>query len=127
MTSSIVPATERASSSSSNPAVSNVRRMPSARSMRLSAGRSVCICGSPPENTTQRTPSARIDSRCGSRSRAVISRACRMRQMSHITQRQLQRLWGNSTSTGSAQMRCGCARGSGAAPDAGIALGPLIV
>ena len=61
------------------------------------------INGSPPEKTTHRTFSRRRLARCGCMSATAISRTWRIRQMSHIMHRQLQRLWGKSTRTGSSR------------------------
>ena len=60
----------------------------------VSRKRSLCIKGSPPENTTHSTPSASMSAVWRASSWTEISSASFTFQMSHITQRQLQRLWG---------------------------------
>src|SRR5580704_4022534 len=100
ITSSDRVATADARLASSKPVVSSVTRMPSSRKKLPSRLRSLCISGSPPDTTTCATPSLRNESRCRSRSLAVTSVASWRFQMSHITQRQLQRLWAFSTRIG---------------------------
>ncbi len=92
--------------STDKPEVRRVSRTPSRCSSRHSAGKSECMRGSPPEKTTHLTLSARKPSTWGFRSSSLISRTCRIFQISHITHRQLQRLWGRSTRIGSSTMRC---------------------
>src|SRR6202521_2924045 len=80
--------------------------MPSARSICAREGNRSFIWGSPPEKTTQRTPSSRNEASCCSRAAGVISFGSRIRQMSHITQRQLHWLCGEITATGMVRIWC---------------------
>src|ERR1017187_3655371 len=100
MTSSKLFTTSSAFLLKSNPVVSSVKRIFSWRRMEQREGSSRFSKGSPPENTIHRTPSFRIESRCGSRSLTPKELPERFFQMSHIKQRQLQELCACTTSTG---------------------------
>src|SRR5579862_2494702 len=105
MMSSKSAATSVARLASSRPVVSSVMRMPSSRRKTHNPGRSPFISGSPPERTTHSTRRRRSDSRCRSISATVIAFVSRRLQMSHITQRQLQRLCTLRTRIGSVATR----------------------
>ena len=81
-------------------------RTPNSRKKVHSPRRSPCMSGSPPESTTHRTPSLRKESRCRSRSAAVISEVVSRFQISHITHRQLHRLCAFKIRIGSSVRIC---------------------
>ncbi len=92
---------------SSSPVESSVTLICASRSISQSAHRLECISASPPDRTTHCTWSLRIPSTCSANSSRDSSVPLRFAfQMSHMTQRQLQRLCGMSTSTGIVCRRC---------------------
>ena len=98
------PGTRRSglhSARSGVPCSAGVVRIFRSRKNRHKRKRSECMSGSPPENTTHSTRNRAMSSPCRSNSAALISRAESVFQMSHMTQRQLQRLCGYKINTGS--------------------------
>ena len=73
---------------------SSVILTPSRRSTAHRRNKSECMSGSPPEKITHWTPSAAMSTACRCSSAALISVDSLDFQISHITQRQLQRLCG---------------------------------
>src|ERR1700733_15060281 len=104
--------TSSARLTNSNPVVKRVRRMFCSRKNWQRASRSLCNRGSPPVNTTCRTPRLRNDARWRSRSAARTCSCVSRFQISHMTQRQLQLLC-------TFRMRIGmCVSAEASSPDA---------
>jgi len=82
-----------------------VVRTPHERSMAHRRNRSECIKGSPPEKTTHSTLSFTMSAKWPSSVAALISSRESSFQMSHMTQRQLQRLCGARIRIGSVSRR----------------------